>query len=144
MKKQICQSNSEAQTRMIASNFVRQLTTGAIVLLKGNLGSGKTTFVRGVADALNLKPRITSPTFVLMKVYPTQYKKIKHLVHLDLYRLTTTSIVGIEDYLTAENLVLIEWPEKITSILPKQKIKIFFKNLGENKREIKIVPYVKK
>ncbi len=138
MKKTSCQSSSVEQTHKIAADLVKSLKKGTVVLLKGNLGSGKTTFTQGLAKALGIKKRITSPTFLLMKVYPSKHKKIKQLVHLDLYRLDEVVEFGLEDYLNEESLVVIEWPEKIDSELPKERIEISFENISEDKRKINI------
>ncbi len=138
MKKTSCQSSSVEQTHKIAADLVKSLKKGTVVLLKGNLGSGKTTFTQGLAKALGIKKRITSPTFLLMKVYPSKHKKIKQLVHLDLYRLDEVVEFGLEDYLNEESLVVIEWPEKIDSELPKDRIEIEFKNISEDKRKVNI------
>jgi tRNA threonylcarbamoyladenosine biosynthesis protein TsaE len=109
---------------------------GGILALTGNLGSGKTTFVQGLAEGLGIKSRIISPTFILMRKYD------KNFYHIDLYRLEEkveqeVKNLGLEDIWTnPQNLVVIEWAEKIKNIIPKTAIWIKFENLGGDKRRI--------
>jgi len=113
------------QTEALGKAFVKSLKQGAVFGLVGELGAGKTSFVKGVAKALNIKNTITSPTFVLMKVYPTKYKNFKNLVHVDAYRIKKAahlSGIGLEDYLNNhEALVLIEWADKVKSLIRPRK-----------------------
>lgn len=133
MKKII--TNSERETRLFAERFANALSGGEVVALIGDLGSGKTVFAKGLAKGLGVKNTITSPTFVLMKVY-------KNLVHIDAYRLTNgkeLEAIGATDYFKDKNFVtLIEWADRVKDILPKNRIEINFKVLDDNKREIKI------
>lgn len=116
MKKVVCQSASEGVTRAFARKFVTSLTTGGLVLLEGELGAGKTTFVQGVAEALGVTQRVTSPTFTLMNVYDTHHHAIRQLVHIDLYRLSgaaDTVELDIPLWLSRPDaLVVVEWPER--------------------------------
>jgi len=121
-----------------------------VILLIGDLGSGKTTFVKGVAQGLSLKKNITSPTFVLMKVYKIKKlrSKIKELVHIDTYRgLSFSDLRGIgalERFLDKESVCLVEWGDALEKYLKEKNIfykKIEFKNLDINKREITIKKY---
>lgn len=136
-------SHSPNQTQTIAEKIAAKLDSGAVLALTGNLGSGKTHFTKGLAKYFQIKKNITSPTFVLMKVYKTKNKKIKQLVHVDCYRLDNPEellAIGLDEYLNDPAcLVVIEWAEKIKKILPKNTIWIKF-NLGkkENERKIKI------
>lgn len=136
MKKIICQSNSLSETQEIAEQLIKKLKGGTVILLSGNLGSGKTSFTQGLGKALGIKKCITSPTFVLMKIYPTHHYKIKQLIHIDLYRLKKITNFGLFDYLAPENLVVIEWPEKIKPELPKERIEINFKILNKKKSAV--------
>ncbi len=141
MKTIILQSNSPAETKQIARLILTQLPQGGIILLSGELGTGKTTLVQGLAQGLGIKKRIASPTFVLMKVYPLKLAKIKHLVHIDLYRLTKADSVdnlGIDEYLGQPALVAIEWPQKIKKPWPKPRLEITIKHLTESARQFKI------
>lgn len=123
-------SNSPGQTRTLAKNFGSQLTGGEILALEGNLGSGKTTFVQGLAQGLNLKHRMVSPTFVIMNrcVIPGKIKK--YFYHFDLYRLRRShdlKELGFNEILQdAKNIVATEWPEKAGTLLPSRTIRIKF------------------
>lgn len=115
-----------------------------IIALEGELGAGKTVFVKGVAKALKLSIKIKSPTFVLMKKYSTKIEnlklKIKNIYHLDCYRLRDHRdllALGIKDILNNnENVILIEWPERIKKILPKKHIKIRIDHVDKSTRRI--------
>lgn len=116
MKKVVCQSASDGVTRAYARKLVEQLTRGGALLLQGELGAGKTTFVQGLAEALNVDHTVTSPTFTLMNVYETHHPVIRQLVHIDLYRLTGNGDMAELDIKTwldnPATLVVIEWPER--------------------------------
>lgn len=137
-------TKSPEETINYAIEIASKLNGGEILALHGNLGGGKTTFVKGLAEGLRVPENITSPTFVLLKTYQGKIKDKKiEFIHVDAYR--TDSIediksVGIEDYLGRDDVILvIEWAEKIQEILPANVTNIYFKDLGNNEREIKIV-----
>lgn len=136
------QSNSEQETKNIAKEIAASLQGGDIVLLTGELGAGKSTFTRGVAEYFNITENVTSPTFTLMNIYPVENNKIKQLVHIDTYRLENEeqlTEIGAEDYLGAPNTIcFVEWPEKIQNLIKEKKIvKIKIEHTGEG-REITI------
>jgi len=119
--------------------LAKQLSRGDVVLLYGDLGSGKTTFTKGIGEGLGVKNTrlINSPTFVLIKEYEARVP----LYHLDLYRLDNLEDIediAIEEYIYGDGVAIIEWAEKMRGILPKKHISVKFKIKGENKREIKI------
>lgn len=128
----------------LAADFLKGLFKSNLIALYGNLGGGKTTFVQGFAKGLGLKERILSPTFVLMREYQVgDVKKRAHrLCHVDLYRIDNErDVEGLgltEIWSEPNNLLIIEWPEKIEKILPKERINIYFEYLTENERKIKI------
>lgn len=136
-------SKSPQETIEYGRKFAQNLKGGGVIGLKGELGSGKTTFIKGIAEGLKVQETITSPTFVILKTYPAKIgqKKIE-LVHFDCYRLQSiddAKSVGLEDYLGRQDIIMvIEWPEKIRQILPQQTIYINFKHQTPNKREISI------
>ena len=111
-----------------------------IIALKGNLGSGKTTFIQGLAEGLKVQENILSPTFVIQKDFPLALKNYRSLYHIDAYRLKNPEellALGFKDLVkNPENLVVIEWADKIKKLLPKNILKIEFVNLGKNKRKI--------
>lgn len=113
-----------------------------LVELSGNLGAGKTTFTQHLARELKIEEKITSPTFVLMKKYPINFGQFKTLVHIDAYRVESSdeiSILNFPELLSnPENLILLEWPEKIADILPEKKITITLE-VVDDEREINIL-----
>jgi len=132
----------EQSTIEFAKEFANSLQGGEIILLSGDLGAGKTTFTRGLGQALGIKQNVNSPTFVVMKVYDADAQNVKKLVHIDAYRLESgrdLESIGATEYFGAEKtVVVIEWPERITDILPKKTIKISIKNTDEDSREFTI------
>ena len=118
-------SASEKQTFNFAKKFSKNLTGGQTLGLVGNLGAGKTIFTKGLAQGLGIKKNLTSPTFVLMKVYNIKKnKQIKFLVHIDAYRIKSTRdliTIGAAEYFNRpDTITVIEWADKIKSILPKK------------------------
>ena len=112
-----------------------------IFALRGDLGSGKTTFTQGFLRGLGIKERVNSPTFVLMKRFKLRNKKFKSVYHLDCYRIKKSQELldlGMKEIFDdPENIVFIEWPELIKEILPKNAKKIVFKyGTKENERKL--------
>ncbi len=132
-------SQNEADTAKIASELAKTLHGGELLALSGNLGAGKTIFIKALAKALGVSETITSPTFVLMKVYDTDYQRIKKFVHVDCYRLRgleDLSDIGLGDYLNYDNTVVaIEWADKIAK-LPDNAIRIQIEIIDELRRKI--------
>lgn len=139
-------SKSSVETKKIAAKFadqILQLDTkkSAIVLgLQGDLGAGKTTFLQGFGKSLGITEKINSPTFVIMKRFKLKGKYFKNFYHFDCYRLKNEKDLeglGFKEIVSdPQNIVAIEWPEKIDNVLPKEILKIIFKHLKQNKREI--------
>ena len=105
-------------TWAVAEQFARELKPGDVVCLEGDLGSGKTTFVQGLARALGAKKPATSPTFCLVVEHPTRNLL---LVHMDLYRLHGADdvlAIGWEDYLARDAALLVEWPDRAEDLVP--------------------------
>ncbi len=122
---------------------LRRRRNAIVVSLSGDLGAGKTVLVRGLARILGIKSKIKSPTFTLMKKYKIpRSKNSKFLYHLDCYRLKNHKdllVLGIDDILKdKENIVMIEWPERVKKILPKKHIKVSIDHVNENTRKISI------
>lgn len=116
-----------------------------IIGLIGDLGGGKTTFVKGLADGLGIKKNITSPSFVLLKEYKA---KNFDLYHFDFYRLkdiNDAKNLGLPEYFKKpKSIVLIEWADRIKNILSKDKLMIDFDFIDQNKRKLKFKPVGKK
>ncbi len=98
-------SRSEAETKRIAAQFARKIPVGSFVGLFGELGAGKTVFVKGMAEGLGVKMPVTSPTFTIVNEYPP-------LVHVDLYRIEGIESLGLEDY--HDRIIVVEWAEKFS------------------------------
>lgn len=117
---------------------------GRVIALYGELGSGKTTFLQGLAKGLGIRERILSPTFIMMRTYPiTDHQSpITDFYHVDLYRIEDEKDIeglGLEEiWSDPKNIIAIEWAEKIKKILPKKRIDIHFKYLKNNGREIRV------
>ncbi|MDF1498482.1 MAG: tRNA (adenosine(37)-N6)-threonylcarbamoyltransferase complex ATPase subunit type 1 TsaE [Patescibacteria group bacterium] len=114
-----------------------------LVCLYGDLGAGKTTFVRGLAEKFGVKQAVNSPTFLIIKKYNSSKKENRKytLYHFDCYRISKSEDIldlGWEDIINGENnIIVIEWPEKIEKILPKKKLNIKFEFVNEDTRKIK-------
>ena len=115
-------SASEKETFNFAKKFAKNLKGREIIGLVGDLGAGKTVFAKGLAAGLGIKQKITSPTFVLMRIYPVNKKRIKNFVHIDAYRLKTAAdleTIGAKEYFSdPSSIVLIEWADKVKKIIP--------------------------
>lgn len=145
MKKEKVTTNA-AQTQEYAMVFAKKLQPGDSVLLYGDLGSGKTTFVQGMAKALGIKSKIISPTFIIVRSYQRTGRHkdsaIKSFYHIDLYRTQDErelKHVGMKDILEDTSAVAaIEWPEKLGTLLPEKRWEVRIRDLTEDKREIGI------
>ena len=132
------------EMRSFAKAFLAELgggkTSATIVGLSGNLGAGKTAFVKELAKELGIKQHITSPTFVIMKKYNTAHSTFHTLIHIDAYRLCSgedLKTLGWDELINnPQNLILIEWPEQISEALPKTMIKLLFGYVDENTRKV--------
>lgn len=133
-------TNNIYETIELAQNIESERFPNMIICLNGELGSGKTVFTKGVAQALGIKETITSPTFTIIKEYSGEM----NLYHMDVYRLDgNIDGIGIEEYFNKDGIVVIEWAETIKDVLPKERLEICFKVVGENKRIITIKPFGK-
>lgn len=136
----IYQGNSLDETGKIAEQIADRFKgSGGVIALIGELGAGKTTFVQFFAQALGIKDKVISPTFVLVRQHEFGHKR--WLYHIDLYRLEdmeSIKMLGIDELIDNQNIVLIEWAEKMADLLPKNSLLIKIKKLSENKREIRV------
>ncbi len=142
-------SKSVGETNQVAMDFVNKLkdikaSKAVAVGLFGDLGSGKTTFTQAVGEILGVKEVMTSPTFVIEKRYDLDGGfGFKKLIHIDAYRLDSDSeILNLnfqEDLNNPDNLILIEWPERVSGALPDNIIRVNFKFISEFEREIDVV-----
>lgn len=136
-------TESSEETKLLAEKLTQQLNPGDFVAFYGNLGSGKTTFIQGLAKGLGIKRRITSPTFIILRHYKMEKG---FFYHIDLYRIETLKDLlglGINEVLEDRtNIIAVEWAEKMGKLLPKKRLDINFEYIDENKREIKITEHV--
>ena len=131
-------TRSEMDTIALAQNLESEKFPNMVICLNGELGSGKTVFTKGFANALGIKETITSPTFNIIKEYDGELP----LYHMDVYRLDgNTDGLGIEEYFTKGGVVIIEWAHTIKDILPEHRLDIKFKIAGENTRVLVITPH---
>ncbi|MDZ7798846.1 MAG: tRNA (adenosine(37)-N6)-threonylcarbamoyltransferase complex ATPase subunit type 1 TsaE [Patescibacteria group bacterium] len=134
----IITKNSQ-ETHKLGLKLAKKLKKGDILAFIGHLGSGKTTFIKGLAKGLGLKNKITSPTFVWLKTYPLKKNK-NYLCHFDFYRLDSSKDFSnneFEEYFYDPNSIcVIEWADKIIKYLPKKTKFIKFNHLDKNKRAI--------
>ncbi len=139
-------SNSLEETQELAKSWLNSLPMvndeATIVGLYGNLGSGKTTFTQSLARELGIQTDITSPTFVIEKIYETKHPHFKRLIHIDAYRLASGSelqVLNFEELVNnANNLIVIEWPENVKEILPESHHKIFCEFVNETSRKFTV------
>lgn len=141
-------SASANETKQIAKNFARKLKKKEVICFYGNLGSGKTTFIQGLAGGLGIKVRIISPTFIIVRQYkipPANNERENTFYHADLYRIENSKqaeSLGLKEIFDQdEGVIVIEWAERITDILPKKRWEISLENLGGNEREIRITKF---
>ena len=134
--------NDEYETIELAQNFESEKFENMIICLDGELGSGKTVFTKGIAQALGIEENITSPTFTIIKEYDSGEMP---LYHMDVYRLDgNTEGVGIEEYYNKGGIVIIEWAKTIKDILPEERLEIKIKVIDENRRMLIITPHGQK
>lgn len=149
-------TNSPNETKKLGEGFARKVRHGGIIALQGELGSGKTTFVQGFLKRLRIKGPYTSPTFVVIKHYrpvtqslkpKTQSKKglwvtgceLWDIYHVDAYRVNAKNVLSLgweEIIADKNNIIIIEWADRIKKIIPKNCLWIIFKWIDNNTRKI--------
>lgn len=133
-------THSPQETRDLAQKILIEHPGITTIALHGDLGSGKTAFTKGIAQALNILEETTSPTFTLINVYQAHHKHYDELVHVDTYRLNNQAdlaAIGLIEYFNKpRTLVVIEWPEKITDMLPSNTLHVFFEFVETEIRKI--------
>lgn len=133
-------THSFEETQQLGEQFAQKVHGGDAILLFGDLGAGKTTFMQGLAKGLGIRHRIISPTFIIVRKYEVPIGTITYLYHIDLYRTETEADLkglGIPEILEEKNAVVaIEWCEKLGSLLPKKRWEVAFEWVNENERKI--------
>lgn len=135
-------TRDERETIQIAQNLESEKFENMIICLDGDLGSGKTIFTKGFAQALEIEENITSPTFNIIKEYLNGEMP---LYHMDVYRLEgKCETVGFNDYFNKDGVCIIEWSDMICDCLPEERLQIDFKIIDENTRVLVLKPYGQK
>ncbi len=141
-------TNNENETKKQADVILNKIiknrdkNKASVITLSGELGSGKTAFVKGVAEKFKIKERVLSPTYIIERSYKIENKKnFSTLIHIDAYRLTSDKELCVlnweENIKNPENIICIEWPENVVGAIPKNSVNIFFTFVSENKRLLK-------
>ena len=134
----VVEVHDEAATAHFAARIARLAQPGDIIALQGDLGAGKTTFVRGFVPAFGIDARnVQSPTFTLVREYGSK----KKIYHVDLYRLEKEKDIfeaGIHELLGTDELVLVEWADRLKNYLPSERIELRFEHMPGDEREIVI------
>ena len=131
-------TKNEDETIELAQNLESEKFPNMVICLRGDLGSGKTIFTKGIADALGITETITSPTFNIIKEYEGELP----LYHMDVYRLDgNVEGLGLEEYYKKGGVVVIEWADMIEDYLPEERLDIKIKVIDEDVRIFKITPY---
>jgi tRNA threonylcarbamoyladenosine biosynthesis protein TsaE len=132
-------TSSVEETKNFAEEFAKTLNKGDVLCFYGDLGSGKTSFVQGLAKGLGIERRIISPTFIIVRSYDIDKGAF---YHIDLYRTESKNdliSLGIDQLLESkDNILAIEWAEKLKDLKPNRRIDLRFRELSENSREITI------
>jgi len=129
-------TKSREETIALGKAIGEKLKQGDVLALKGDLAGGKTTFTKGIGQALKIKQMINSPTFTVLKIYQGEMK----LFHIDAYRLENNYYdLGMEEY-EDEGITVVEWPEYYQEFLPKEYLEIHFTYIDDETREITFIP----
>ena len=130
-------TKSKAETEQAGAELARTLPDGAVVALYGDLGAGKTAFVRGMARGMGISARVSSPTFTIVN----EYLGARELYHFDMYRLASSDElfdIGWEDYLRRGGVCAVEWSENVADAFEGDEITVRIEKLGDEERKITI------
>ena len=138
MKEIVLLTHNKEETMSLARGLADKLPDGITLTFSGDLGAGKTTFVRGLAEGLGIQEIVQSPTFNIMKIY---LKGKRPLIHIDAYRLADLDTdIGLDEYIGYETgITVIEWPMYIKRLIPSDAIQVEITNLGGDDRQIKFI-----
>ena len=129
-------SKSASQTKALAAKIMAFLFPGDVVLLTGDLGAGKTTFVGGALESLGYKEHVISPTFNILKCY---FEVKPNVFHIDAYRLEGQNIdIGLDEFIEGQGVTFVEWPKFIQPLIPNKHLEVSIKRLGDLEREITV------
>lgn len=137
MNEQMIKTNSEEETLLLAQNLAKLLKPGDVITLNGDLGSGKTTFTKGLAVGLGIEQMITSPTFTIIKEYDGELP----LYHMDAYRLEhSEEDIGFTEYFYGDGISVVEWSQFIEDFLPEERLNIVIEYVSDNVRRLMFQP----
>ena len=129
-------SKSSSDTKALAGKIMAFLFPGDVVLLTGDLGAGKTTFVGGALESLGYKEHVISPTFNILKCY---FDVKPNVFHIDAYRLEGQNIdIGLDEFIEGRGVAFIEWPKFIEPLIPNKHLEISINRINDNEREITV------
>ena len=137
MKAFECRTSSYEETLCLGEGFARLLKRGDTVCLFGDLGTGKTAFVKGMAKGLKISPHhVHSPTFTLMNIYEGKIP----LYHFDLYRIAALDLYGLgyEEFFYGQGIAAVEWSERLEALIPKELWEVTLEHAGDDKRKVRI------
>lgn len=131
-------TRGEEETIKVGEELASKLRPGSVVALYGEMGAGKTCFIKGVCRGLGVREEVTSPSFTLLNLYQGRLL----VYHFDFFRIQTPEEawdIGFEEFIYQDGVSLIEWAEKVRDILPEGRIEVFLKRINKDLREIQIV-----
>jgi len=143
MKETLYLAENEEETKNLGLQFAEHLKPGFVIGLIGDLGAGKTTFAKAVAEGLGIEDTVTSPTFTIIKEY---YDGRLPFYHFDVYRLKSTEEMinlGYEEYFYGEGVTVIEWADKILDLLPEDAIIVEFKSTDNKDERLIMIKEIK-
>ena len=134
-------SHSPEQTRRLGQHLGAALQPGDVICLQGDLGAGKTTFVQGIAQGWGSRDAVSSPTFIIVNVYRNHNER--QLFHLDTYRLDSTLEAEELDLqsMQAQGPLLIEWPERMERLIPRDRLWIKFEHVDQEARQMRMTSH---
>ncbi|SHI01250.1 tRNA (adenosine(37)-N6)-threonylcarbamoyltransferase complex ATPase subunit type 1 TsaE [Virgibacillus chiguensis] len=131
-------TNTEETTIDLGEKLALLLSPGDVVTLEGDLGTGKTTFTKGLAAGLGVKRHVSSPTFTIIKEYEGELP----LYHMDVYRLENSEEdIGFDEYFHGEGVTVVEWPQFIAPFLPVEYLEVKLANIDERSRKFTFIPH---
>jgi tRNA threonylcarbamoyladenosine biosynthesis protein TsaE len=139
----VVETSSAAKTGRLGQRLAPLLRGGDLIALSGDLGSGKTTFIQGLARGMGIRAVVTSPTFILMNRYPAPDGRV--LQHADCYRLANAPLemwdIGLTDLYEGDDIIAIEWADRIPGLLPDDYLEIAFAYVDENRRRLRFAAH---
>ena len=130
-------TDTDNETKKIGTYLASLLERGDVITLEGDLGAGKTTFTKGIAEGLGVKRAVTSPTFTIIKEYDGEIP----LYHMDVYRLEhSDEDIGFDEYFFGDGVSVIEWASFITDYLPKERLMVKIEHINMDKRKLTLIP----